>query len=81
MTITLDITGISQAAAFWVSNKGGSNGWKLFTYIYIMLTVLSITLGNDQVICTSSFYIALPISDANLSQYLVRHIFVLIYLN
>lgn len=51
MAITLDITGVLQAAAFWVSNKGGSNGWKLFIYFYIMLTVLSIVLGNDPVIC------------------------------
>ena len=51
MAITLDITGLLQAAAFWVSNKGGSNGWKLFTYFYIMLTVLSVILGNDPVIC------------------------------
>ena len=51
MAITLDITGLLQAAAFWVSNQGGSNGWKLFTYFYIMLTILSIVLGNDPVIC------------------------------
>lgn len=51
MAITLDITGLLQAAAFWVSNKGGSNGWKLFAYFYIMLTILSIVLGNDPVIC------------------------------
>jgi len=58
MAITLGITGVLQAAAFWVSNKGGSNGWKLFTYFYIMLTVLGIVLGNDQAICTSNFYLA-----------------------
>jgi len=57
MAITLDITGISQAAALWVSNKGGSNIWKLFTYNYIMLTVLSIVLGNHPVICTSNFHL------------------------
>ena len=51
MAITLDITGLLQAAAFWVSNKGGSNGWKLFIYFYLMLTVLSVVLGNDPVIC------------------------------
>jgi len=55
MAITLDITGVLQAAAFWVSNKGGSNGWKLYTYFYIMLTVLSIVLGNDPIIRTPLF--------------------------
>ncbi|CAA7262487.1 unnamed protein product [Cyclocybe aegerita] len=42
MAITLDITGVLQAAAFWVSNKGGNNGWKLFLYFYMMLTALSV---------------------------------------
>ncbi|KAG2140528.1 uncharacterized protein EDB93DRAFT_1089775 [Suillus bovinus] len=57
MAITLDITGILQAAAFWVSNKGGSNGWKLYTYFYIMLTILSILLGNDPVILSGTAFL------------------------
>ncbi|KAF9008015.1 hypothetical protein BDQ17DRAFT_1539737 [Cyathus striatus] len=46
MAIALDITGVLQAAAFWVSNKGGSSGWKLFIYFYIMLTVLTQGLNS-----------------------------------
>ncbi|KAG1766725.1 hypothetical protein EV702DRAFT_980712 [Suillus placidus] len=57
MAITLDITGILQSAAFWVSNKGGSNGWKLYTYFYIMLTLLSILLGNDPVILSGTAFL------------------------
>ncbi|KIM43422.1 hypothetical protein M413DRAFT_443363 [Hebeloma cylindrosporum] len=57
MAITLDITGVLQAAAFWVSNKGGSNGWKLFLYFYIMLTVLSVFLGNDPVIVSGTAFL------------------------
>lgn len=57
MAITLDITGILQSAAFWVSNKGGSNGWKLYTYFYIMLTILSIMLGNDPVILSGTAFL------------------------
>ncbi|KAF8154813.1 hypothetical protein B0H34DRAFT_718013 [Crassisporium funariophilum] len=57
MAITLDITGVLQAAAFWVSNKGGSNGWKLFLYFYIMLTVLSVFLGNDPVILSGTAFL------------------------
>ena len=57
MAITLDITGVLQAAAFWVSNKGGSNGWKLFLYFYIMLTALSIFLGNDPVILSGTAFL------------------------
>ncbi|KAJ3806335.1 hypothetical protein F5876DRAFT_50237 [Lentinula aff. lateritia] len=54
MAITLDISGILQASAFWVSNKGGSNGWKLYLYFYLMLTLLSIFLGNDAVILSGT---------------------------
>ncbi|KAF9043069.1 hypothetical protein BJ165DRAFT_1529196 [Panaeolus papilionaceus] len=57
MAITLDITGILQAAAFWVSNKGGNAGWKLFLYFYIMLTVLSVVLGNDPVILSGTAFL------------------------
>lgn len=54
MAITLDITGILQAAAFWVSNRGGSNTRKLFFYFYVMLTLLSVVLGNDPVILSGT---------------------------
>ncbi|EGN97187.1 hypothetical protein SERLA73DRAFT_110346 [Serpula lacrymans var. lacrymans S7.3] len=57
MAITLDITGILQAAAFWVSNKGGSNGWKLYFYFYVMLTMLSVLLGNDPVILSGTAFL------------------------
>lgn len=57
MAITLDITGILQSAAFWVSNKGGSNGWKLYSYFYLMLTLLSILLGNDPVILSGTAFL------------------------
>ncbi|KAF8998875.1 hypothetical protein BDQ17DRAFT_1428253 [Cyathus striatus] len=54
MAITLDTTGVLEAAAYWVSNKGGSSGWRLFVYFYIMLTVLSVVLGNDPVILSGT---------------------------
>ncbi|KAF8557227.1 hypothetical protein OG21DRAFT_1482486 [Imleria badia] len=54
MTTTLDITGILQAAALWVSNKGGYNGWKLYLYLYVMLTLFSVVLGNDSVILSGT---------------------------
>ena len=57
MAITLDITGVLQAAAFWVSNQGGYNGWKLYLYFYVMLTVLSILLGNDPVILSGTAFL------------------------
>ena len=57
MAITLDITGVLQSAAFWVSNMGGSNGRKLFLYFYIMLTLISVFLGNDPVILTGTVFL------------------------
>ncbi|KAJ3780326.1 hypothetical protein GGU10DRAFT_153206 [Lentinula aff. detonsa] len=57
MAITLDISGILQASAFWVSNKGGSNGWRLYFYFYLMLTSLSVFLGNDPVILSGTVFL------------------------
>ncbi|KAF9260450.1 hypothetical protein L218DRAFT_974362 [Marasmius fiardii PR-910] len=57
MAITLDITGVLQAAAFWVSNKGGSHGWRLYFYFYVMLTILSVVLGNDPVILSGTVFL------------------------
>ena len=57
MAITLDITGVLQSAAFWVSNKGGSNGRKLFLYFYLLLSVISVILGNDPVILTGTVFL------------------------
>ena len=57
MAITLDISGVLQSAAFWVSNRGGSNGRKLFLYFYLLLTVISVILGNDPVILTGTVFL------------------------
>ena len=57
MAITLDITGILQAAAFWVSNKGGSSGRKLYFYLYLLLTVVSMVLGNDPIILSGTAFL------------------------
>jgi len=57
MAITLDITGILQAAAFWVSNRGGNNGHKLYLYFYIMLTLISMVIGNDPIILSGTVFL------------------------
>ncbi|KAF8546306.1 hypothetical protein OG21DRAFT_1176655 [Imleria badia] len=66
IAITLDITGILQAVAFWVSNKGGYNGWKMYLYFYLMLTLLSILLGNDPVILSGTAFLVYYTQVANL---------------
>ena len=67
MAITLDITGILRAAAFWVGNMGGYNGWKLYLYFYIMLTLLSILLGNDPVILSGTAFLVYYTEVAHIS--------------
>ena len=57
MAITLDVTGILQAAAFWVSNKGGDNGRKLYFYFYLLLTLISMVVGNDPVILSGTAFL------------------------
>ena len=57
MAITLDITGILQAAAFWVSNQGGNRGRKLYFYFYVLLTTVSMVIGNDPVILSGTAFL------------------------
>jgi len=57
MAITLDITGILKAAAFWVRNKGGSKGRRLYFYFYVMLTFFSVLMGNDPVILSGTVFL------------------------
>ncbi|KAF8194201.1 hypothetical protein BJ912DRAFT_959746 [Pholiota molesta] len=55
--ITLDVTGSLQAAAFWVSNQGGNNGRKLYLYFYLLLTGISMVVGNDPVILSGTAFL------------------------
>ncbi|KIY69197.1 hypothetical protein CYLTODRAFT_420912 [Cylindrobasidium torrendii FP15055 ss-10] len=57
MAITLDVTGLLQAAAFWVSNKGGTHGWRLYVYFYLLLTIVSVVVGNDPVILSGTVFL------------------------
>ncbi|KAF9530564.1 hypothetical protein CPB83DRAFT_788128 [Crepidotus variabilis] len=66
MAITLDITGVLQAAAFWVSNRGGNNGRRLFLYFYILLTGVSMIIGNDPVILSGTAFLAYYTAAAQL---------------
>ena len=57
MAITLDVTGILKAAAYWVSNQGGNNTRKLYFYFYILLTTISMVVGNDPVILSGTAFL------------------------
>ncbi|KAJ2922594.1 hypothetical protein H1R20_g14498, partial [Candolleomyces eurysporus] len=58
MAVTLEITGIFQTAAVWVSNKGGSSGRKLYLYLYVLFTLISIVVGNDSLILSVTVFLA-----------------------
>jgi Na+/H+ antiporter NhaD/arsenite permease-like protein len=68
MAITLDITGILEAAAHWVRNKGGTDGRKVFVYFYILLTFVSVVVGNDPVILTGTAFLTYYIDALGLDQ-------------
>ncbi|KAL1748326.1 hypothetical protein HDZ31DRAFT_60513 [Schizophyllum fasciatum] len=57
MSITLDATGLLKAVAFWVSNKGGTSGPRLYVYFYAMLTLLTVFIGNDPVILSGTVFL------------------------
>jgi Na+/H+ antiporter NhaD/arsenite permease-like protein len=57
MSISLDMSGILQASAFWVANKGGRSGFRLYTYFYLMSLFLSVVLGNDPVILSGTAFL------------------------
>ncbi|KAK2462781.1 hypothetical protein APHAL10511_005172 [Amanita phalloides] len=66
MSITLDVTGILKAAAYWVSNMSGSNGTKLFIYFYLLITVLSGVFGNDPLILSGTLFLVYYTNAAQL---------------
>ncbi|KAM6495197.1 hypothetical protein JOM56_009820 [Amanita muscaria] len=57
MSITLDVTGVPEAAAHWVSRASGANGLRLYVNVYLMVTALSTVLGNDPVILSGTLFL------------------------
>ncbi|TFK29545.1 hypothetical protein FA15DRAFT_631986 [Coprinopsis marcescibilis] len=66
MAITLDVTGILRAAAFHVSNVGGSKGRKLYFMFFALLTVISMIIGNDPVILSGTVFLVYYAKVTNL---------------
>lgn len=56
-TEKVDLTGILQSAAFWVSNRGGTSGRRLYFYFYLLTTSLGAVLGNDPVILSGTAFL------------------------
>jgi len=46
LTISLDAAGLFRFLAFWVANKGGSSGRKLYLYFWVFFLLLAVAVGN-----------------------------------
>jgi len=46
MTISLDAAGLFRFLAFWVANKGGSSGKRLYLYFWVFFLLLAVAVGN-----------------------------------
>ncbi|KAF9330004.1 hypothetical protein BGZ91_000314 [Linnemannia elongata] len=50
--ISLDMTGVFQYAAFWISRRGGGGGQRIFLAFFLLSTIMSGLASNDVVILT-----------------------------
>jgi len=46
LTISLDAAGLFRFLAFWVANKGGSSGKRLYLYFWVFFLLLAVAVGN-----------------------------------
>ncbi|KAG2200280.1 hypothetical protein INT47_000273 [Mucor saturninus] len=56
--ISLDMTGVFQFCAFWVSRKAGNRGMLAFTLFFILTSVMSGLTSNDVVILTGTVFLS-----------------------
>ncbi|KAI8090749.1 hypothetical protein BDF21DRAFT_377959 [Thamnidium elegans] len=56
--ISLDMTGVFQFSAFWVSRKAGNRGMLAFTLFFILTSVMSGLTSNDVVILTGTVFLS-----------------------
>lgn len=56
--VSLDMTGIFQFLAFWVSKRAGSRGRLAFTLFFILTSLMSGLTSNDVVILTGTAFLA-----------------------
>ncbi|KAG0308064.1 hypothetical protein BGZ98_009119, partial [Dissophora globulifera] len=50
--ISLDMTGVLQYAAFWISKRGAGSGQRIFLYFFLLSSIMSGLTSNDVVILT-----------------------------
>ncbi|CEG72487.1 hypothetical protein RMATCC62417_08040 [Rhizopus microsporus] len=56
--ISLDMTGVFQFCAFWVSRKAGNRGLLAFTLFFILTSLMSGLTSNDVVILTGTVFLS-----------------------
>jgi Na+/H+ antiporter NhaD/arsenite permease-like protein len=56
--VSLDMTGIFQFLAFWVSKRAGSRGRLAFTLFFVLTSLMSGLTSNDVVILTGTAFLA-----------------------
>ncbi|KND01194.1 hypothetical protein, variant [Spizellomyces punctatus DAOM BR117] len=50
--ISIDVTGFFEYVAFQVTKRGGSSGHRLFLYLFLLSTIMTIFTSNDVVVLT-----------------------------
>ncbi|GAA96901.1 uncharacterized protein L969DRAFT_96793 [Mixia osmundae IAM 14324] len=58
ISTALDATGALRSLAFWVSQKGGGSGARLYLYLYLLFFAAGAIFGNDPVILSGTAFLA-----------------------
>ncbi|KZS87743.1 hypothetical protein SISNIDRAFT_476169 [Sistotremastrum niveocremeum HHB9708] len=57
LAISLDATGLLRFLAFWVANRGGPSGRRLYILLYLFFLSAGILIGNDPVILSGTAFL------------------------
>lgn len=56
--ISLDMTGLFQFSAFWVSRRAGNRGTLAFTLFFMLTSLISGLASNDVVVLTGTAFLS-----------------------
>ena len=63
LTISLDAAGLFRFLAFWVANKGGSSGKRLYLYFWVLFVLLAVAVGNVGPVFSLLFQLFILVQD------------------